>query len=201
MLYDRAGRSEGRAFVTYKSVHDANEAIRQFNGANANGQPIRLTMVTTAPRGSRARNPFDNITRGGGRSLADRITFPSRRRDTSSSRSASPRRTRPSDVSKPPPEGIDRYIPGQRTRSPRAGRQDSGRRPGTRGDRGDRNSRRGQDSAPRAGGARPKKTQEELDKEMEDYFGGDQQSNGVDGAQDSAASATAATEGDIDMAE
>ena len=199
MLYDRAGRSEGRAFTTYKSVHDANEAIRQFNGANANGQPIRLTMVTSAPRGHRARNPFDNITRGGGRSLADRITFASRHRDSSSSRSASPRRIRPSDVSKPPPEGIDRYIPGQRTRSPRARRQDSGRRPGIRSERDDRSSRRGQDSAPRAGGARPKKTQEELDKEMDDYFGGDQQNNGVDSAQDSAV--PAAAEGDIDMAE
>lgn len=37
LLYDRAGRSEGVAFVTYDHRDDALEAIREFNGANAKG--------------------------------------------------------------------------------------------------------------------------------------------------------------------
>lgn len=37
LRYDRAGRSEGTAFVTYESREDAAEAIKQFDGANANG--------------------------------------------------------------------------------------------------------------------------------------------------------------------
>ena len=39
LRYDRAGRSEGTAFVTYEVKEDALEAIRQFDGANANGMP------------------------------------------------------------------------------------------------------------------------------------------------------------------
>ena len=38
LRYDRAGRSEGTAYVTYQRQADAEEAIRQFDGANANGQ-------------------------------------------------------------------------------------------------------------------------------------------------------------------
>ena len=37
LRYDRAGRSEGTAYVTYESRDDALEAIKQFDGANANG--------------------------------------------------------------------------------------------------------------------------------------------------------------------
>lgn len=36
LRYDRAGRSEGTAYVTYESKEDAEEAVRQFDGANAN---------------------------------------------------------------------------------------------------------------------------------------------------------------------
>jgi THO complex subunit 4 len=38
LLYDRAGRSEGIAFVTYESAQDAKRAVREFDGANANGK-------------------------------------------------------------------------------------------------------------------------------------------------------------------
>ncbi len=38
LQYDRAGRSEGTAYVTYESARDAKEAIREFDGANANGK-------------------------------------------------------------------------------------------------------------------------------------------------------------------
>ncbi|GAP84809.1 putative RNA binding protein [Rosellinia necatrix] len=140
LLYDRAGRSEGVAFVTYESRDDASDAIREFNGANAKGQPIHMTIMTSAPR----RNPFDTATVPG-RPLAERITRP---------RSLSPN-----------DRGIDRYVPegGRRSHSPRPRRR--GRRAGIRReDRGENTGRAtGRDG-------RPKKTQEELDAEMEDYF-------------------------------
>jgi THO complex subunit 4 len=37
LVYDRAGRSEGIAYVTYESPADAKRAIREFDGANAKG--------------------------------------------------------------------------------------------------------------------------------------------------------------------
>ena len=37
LKYDRAGRSDGIAFVTYSNADDAKEAIRKFDGANAAG--------------------------------------------------------------------------------------------------------------------------------------------------------------------
>lgn len=36
--YDRAGRSEGTAFVTYESNAHAKKAIQEFDGANAAGR-------------------------------------------------------------------------------------------------------------------------------------------------------------------
>jgi THO complex subunit 4 len=36
--YDRAGRSEGVAFVTYKVEDDARAALADFDGANAAGK-------------------------------------------------------------------------------------------------------------------------------------------------------------------
>ncbi|KAI0458789.1 hypothetical protein F5B21DRAFT_459438 [Xylaria acuta] len=140
LLYDRAGRSDGVAYVTYESRDDALYAISEFNGANAKGQPIRMTIVSSQPR----RNPFDSATMPG-RPLAERITRP---------RSLSPN-----------DRGIDRYVPegGRRSHSPRPRRR--GRRVGVRRENGGENTGRttGRDG-------RPKKTQEELDAEMEDYF-------------------------------
>ena len=43
LRYDRAGRSEGTAYVTYESKEDAQEAVKQFDGANANGELIYPT--------------------------------------------------------------------------------------------------------------------------------------------------------------
>ncbi|KAH7162727.1 hypothetical protein B0J13DRAFT_17988 [Dactylonectria estremocensis] len=170
LRYDRAGRSEGTAYVTYELKEDAEEAVKQFDGANANGQPIRLTLLPT-------RNPFDTAVMPG-RPLAERISTPGDR-----ARSLSPhRRFDDEDASR---KGIDRYVPGQgsRSRSPMPRRQRGGRRPGARRDnRDNRDNRDGRDN--REGGRdhdsgrggrnnpRGKKTQEELDAEMEDYFGG-----------------------------
>ncbi|KAI0537987.1 hypothetical protein GGR58DRAFT_321233 [Xylaria digitata] len=140
LLYDRAGRSEGVAFVTYERRDDALDAIREFNGANAKGQPIRMSIISSAPR----RNPFGTASMPS-RPLAERITRP---------RSMSPN-----------DRGIDRYVPegGRRSHSPRPRRR--GRRAGARRDNGGENTGR-----PAGRDGRPRKTQEELDAEMEDYF-------------------------------
>lgn len=104
------------------------------------GQPIRITLQSSAPR----RNPFDTA-QVPSRSLAERITRP---------RSLSPN-----------DRGIDRYVPegGRRSHSPRPRRR--GRRVGARRENAGEGIGR---TAGRDG--RPKKTQEELDAEMEDYF-------------------------------
>ncbi|EHL02625.1 putative mRNA export protein mlo3 [Glarea lozoyensis 74030] len=135
LVYDRAGRSEGVAYVTYESPADAKRAIREFDGANAK------------------------------------------------------------DVSGPPPSNVDRYVPGRgsRSRSPRPRRD--GRRAGARRERGDRRggARGGSERVAKDG--RPKKTQEELDAEMDDYWGAKD-----NGAETSAAPAASAQD-DIDMIE
>ena len=194
--------------MVYKSLADARLAIREFDGANANGQPIRLTLLPTAPSievrgrggGASTRNPFDTVERPS-RSLFDRIEDPKRGRDSRTrggrSRSRSPGRPRRSDTSKPAPEGVDRYVPPPngksraRSRSPR--RRDGGERARGRGGR-------------EALNGRPKKTQEELDQEMEDYWGPAGRNEGAgantataNGVATASAAATAENE-DIDMA-
>ncbi|KAL2868194.1 putative RNA binding protein [Aspergillus lucknowensis] len=207
LVYDRAGRSEGVAYVTYNRYSDAKTAIAEFDGANAKGQPIRISITSSGPR--RDRNPFDNVEKPKG-SLFDRVERP-RGRDVrslspeeSEDAEGGPRRRRGgrgatnyrrSDVSKPAPEHIDRYVPGQRSPARRTG---GGRRQGE-----NREPRR-------AGNARPKKTQEELDQEMEDYWGTTTtgaDTVGQDVAADQAAPAAAppaavpAGDDDIDMIE
>lgn len=194
LTYDRAGRSDGTAFVTLDRIADAREAVRQFDGANAKGQPIRLTILPLPPRSTRRDNPFDRAENP--RSLFDRVEAPSgrgRRRsespmqeDREYSRNSSRREPRGvprdhrSDTSKPPPDGIDRYIPGSGGRG--------GRRTGERRERVPRDG-------PRPG-ARPKKTAEELDAEMDDYWGGQENKEQVQPAQ-----TTTTGDDDIDMIE
>ncbi|KAJ8110306.1 hypothetical protein ONZ43_g5902 [Nemania bipapillata] len=168
LLYDRAGRSEGVAFVTYESRDDALDAIREFNGANAKGQPIHMTIVSSAPR----RNPFDTAQMPG-RPLSERITRP---------RSLSPN-----------DRGIDRYVPegGRRSHSPKPRRR--GRRVGTRRENGGETAAR-----PTGRDGRPKKTQEELDAEMEDYF---EKSNKNTAVATNEGQTTAQATDDVDMIE
>ena len=67
LKYDKMGRSDGVAFVTYTSLADANEAIRKYNGANAAGQPITVTLDPDVPRrpiGSGNRSRGRGFTRG-----------------------------------------------------------------------------------------------------------------------------------------
>ncbi|KAI1211054.1 RNA-binding domain-containing protein [Annulohypoxylon truncatum] len=176
LLYDRAGRSEGTAFVTYETREDAMEAIKQYDGANAKGQPIRLSTVSSAPR----RNPFDTAYMPG-RPLAERITRP---------RSLSPRRNSERD------RGVDRYVPGRvsRSRSPLPRRRAGGRRPGARRE-GGTSTPNGRERTGRDG--RPKKTQEELDAEMADYFN----PSGSNDAPPAAQTSGDAPVGDVDMIE
>ncbi|QPH01651.1 hypothetical protein C2857_005854 [Epichloe festucae Fl1] len=194
LRYDRAGRSEGTAYVTYERKEDAEDAIRQFDGANANGQPIRLTFLPS-------RNPFDTAIMPG-RPLSERISNP----DSRAPRSTSPRRRGgDDDVAR---KGIDRYVPGEQSRSPmprRRGGRGEGRRPGARREENAQESGRGGRGGARSN-PRAKKTQEELDAEMADYFGGG--SNDAPPAAEApvngavpAADAPAAGNDDIDMIE
>ncbi|KAL6718863.1 hypothetical protein ACLMJK_003097 [Lecanora helva] len=218
LRYDRSGRSTGTAFVTYPSVSSANRAIREFDGANAAGQPIRLALLPTGPSGDlirgrgggAARNPFDTAVKPG-RSLFDRVEAPYRR-----SRSRSPGAPRRTNTEKPPPEGVDRYIPSpggsrfrrSRTRSPRRKSPISRTRSPYRGRR--RGGRDDRDGGPRMVNGRPRKTQDELDQEMEDYWNKKGEANGnetvnnesgVTGNSEAVAPAAAPIDEDIDMIE
>ncbi|CCX32347.1 hypothetical protein FPQ18DRAFT_325591 [Pyronema domesticum] len=182
LLYDRAGRSEGTAFVTYAHEADALSAIKAYDGANANGQPITLTLVA---RDRVERGPSSvNSAQSRPRSLFDRIVpqdgpgGPRERR-----RSLDDRRD---PTRKPTPPGIDRYVPperrrererggGERTQAgprPAVGHRDGGRGQGRRGGPGGHGGPGGNGERGGRGGnmGRPKKTVEELDAEMNDYF-------------------------------
>jgi len=163
------------------------------------------------PSGPR-RNPFDTAVVPG-RPLAERITAPGGR-----SRSLSPRRDHDDEAAR---RGIDRYRPGgrgSRSRSPlpnrrrdggRDGGREGGRRPGARRDVGGR--RGGGAGGERGGGERGergerpardgrlKKTQEELDAEMEDYFNGGSGAEPSGSGSNNVASASAPPVDDIDM--
>jgi THO complex subunit 4 len=187
---------------------DARAAVREYDGANANGQPIRLTLVQPPAAAPPARNPFDTAERPT-RSLFDRIERPSTNRARSESPDRSRRRvdSRRSDVSKPAPENIDRYVPGggsdsrndSRRRSPRRGEGRRGDRAGRRpGERRRRSPAKDEEGHVIVQG-RPRKTQEELDAEMADYWNKQEAENGNDAAPSNGAPAH--TDGDVDMIE
>lgn len=190
-------------------TRDARAAVREYDGANANGQPIRVTLVQPAVAAPPARNPFDTAERPT-RSLFDRIERPSGNRARSESPDRSRRRvdSRRSDVSKPAPENIDRYVPGggrsdsrndSRRRSPRRGEGRRGDRAGRRpGERRRRSPAKDDDGHVIIQG-RPRKTQEELDAEMADYWD-KQEAENANGAP-SNGGATIQADGDVDMIE
>ncbi|KIX94238.1 uncharacterized protein Z520_09948 [Fonsecaea multimorphosa CBS 102226] len=205
LRYDRAGRSEGIAFVTYDRVADARAAIREFDGANAKGQPIHLTLLPLPRRD----NPFDRVENP--KSLFDRIEPPasrSRRRsespmeelDEERRNRRAPRRgggprDRRSDTTKPAPENIDRYVPG--SRDSRSSSHRGGRRPGERRERTGRDG-----EGHKLVNGRPRKTAEELDAEMDDYWGhANPHEEASDNAVPVAQEAQPAAGDDIDMIE
>lgn len=217
LCFDRAGRSSGTAFVTYSALEDARTAIREFDGANANGQPIRLTLLPTGPKSSTAdgirghgvaRNPFDTAVIPG-RSLFERIEDPGDhirrnmgRGGTGRSRSRSPGAPRRTNTSKPAPEGIDRYVPlrdGRGSRRRRSQSRSIGRRGRFRED-----GKLREDGKAKAPNERLRKTQEELDREMEDYWnarGMEPSTNGEILGNLNGAPARVLSDGDIDMIE
>jgi len=158
MVYDRAGRSEGTCFVTYAREADAVNAVRDYDGANANGQPITVALMTLPARGL-----FDRIKI----KHPEDLVIKDDRRDP---------------TRKPTPPGIDRYVPPERRRGGGGAggeRTHSGPRPVRERER-ERGGRRAARGAGTGGGGgiggsgsvRPRKTVEELDAEMNDYFGG-----------------------------
>lgn len=195
--------------MTYTSLTDARTAIREFDGANANGQPIRLTLLPIVPssttidsirgRGGVTRNPFDTAVKPS-RSLFERIEDPGNRGNSSRSsrtrrsRSRSPGAPRRTNTNKPAPDGIDRYVPGPDTRV-RNGRSPVGGRRMIRS-----RTRSPTRKSGRTVNGREKKTQEELDREMEDYWGS--AVGGKEDVKNDAESKDAAIDdGDIDMIE
>lgn len=225
LVYDRAGRSEGTAYVTYHEHDDARAALREFDGANAKGQPIRLSIVPAGGRGGGGRGG-GNAALGSGRPLADRISRPRKRGgdnnngDDEEGDEDDDGRTSLAVAAR---RGIDRYVPGSgstrnnrnnnndnsgrlsRSRSPAPRRRDGGgggaggggRRPGERrgggGGRNGRGDNRNDGQNGRNGGSdgrRSRKTQEELDAEMADYFVEGSNGNGA-AAGDAAVSAPA----------
>ena len=183
-------RSQGTAFVTYIDPRDARNAIADYDGQNANGLPIKITLLPTAPAPAYPSSKpgvslFDRIDARPPRSLFDRIDGP--RRDDSREDAGRRRRDRsdspPRKSRAAVPENIDRYVPSSKSRDSRSPvrRREVGRRPGARreengrggganGGGGGRRGRTDEEGRPLIGG-RPRKTAEELDAEMEDYWG------------------------------
>lgn len=198
--------------MTYDDDRDAVDAVREFDSQMANGQAIRISLAPDgpAPRGVPRGSLFDRIEPAP-RSLFDRIdSGPPGRRDDGRrrQRSDSPRKS-----GRLAPD-VDRYVPGGRrggSRSPvrrRGTPREGGRRPGAKreegaggGGRGGRRPRTDEEGRPLVGG-RPRKTAEELDAEMNDYWGSN--NNGGEGdaapaAGNGDAPAANGGTGDIDM--
>lgn len=172
-LYDRQDRPKGIAFVKYSTLADAEDAVKEFDGANAYNQPIRVKLVPSSePFRPSGRNPFDNVEIPT-KSLFDRID----KRSTPESEQESREPRRRDDRSR---RDIDRYEPrDRRERSPMRKSQgqgrENGRRPGQRNETQERNGRGGRGPKPeenrrRMVGGRPQKTTEELDAEMAQYW-------------------------------
>lgn len=130
-----------------------------------------------------------------GRPLSERITVPDDR-----SRSNSPARDLEEEAAR---KGIDRYVPGgsgARSRSPMPQRR--GRRPGGRRDAPRGQDNRGGDNRGGNRGGRTRKTQEELDAEMADYFNGGQgKEQAAEPAAEQGTNGDAPAHDDIDMIE
>jgi len=214
--YDRAGRSEGFAYVTYSNEEEARLAIEQFDGANANGQPIRVKLVPSRGGGGRDRNDGG---RNEGGSLFDRINVGDDDRADRGEGGRGGGRGGRRDPQELRDEAkllkIDRYVPGDRRstsrdrrdiRPPRGGGGSGGSRGGERerrgGRRDDRNGGRGDGGrrggernggGERGGDGRPRKTAEELDAEMNTYWS-------AQNPEDAAAAGNSTTNTDVPVA-
>jgi len=65
VYYDKSGRSEGKAEITFESKQDAESAVKQFNGAKIDGKPMSIEILPDAPVRER-RNKYggDRSRRG-----------------------------------------------------------------------------------------------------------------------------------------
>ncbi|CUS08375.1 unnamed protein product [Tuber aestivum] len=196
LKYDRAGRSEGIAFVTYEREADAKRAIAEFDGANANGQPIHLTLVHRHHQ-TEGKSLFDRIHVPDSSVPHSTGTTPAARDHIRRYTDSPERDSRRDPTRRPTPPNIDRYVPPERRRErprssePTVGGSNTRRRGahsgsgggggGGREDRSYNNNRRyGNGLAPGSGrlggggvgnsGNRARKTVEELDEEMNNYF-------------------------------
>lgn len=196
--------------MTYESARDADYAIREYDGARAMGQRLKVTRVPTGPSGAaRGRGiaaRIDGSAAGPSRSLFDRVE---RRR------SESPRRNDGRTAS----DRVDRYVPRDRADSrPRSPRPRSpARRGGLRGARRGRGAPRTDPEGRSMVGGRPRKTTDDLDAEMADYWGGKEKAGAEAGTATTnaqaagngaatndftpAAATSAALDDDIDMIE
>lgn len=160
IVYDRFDRSTGLAFVSFITRDGAERAVREANGALAHGKTMCVSIVqpgASAPTTDRF-NPRNQPRR----SLLDRIT-----RDEPAgrlhSRSSEPILGGRADRNDGSQRNVDSYRPGREDdRSPVRPRRGGGARRSRRG--ADRRGGMGRDG-------RPRKTKEELDQEMTDYFG------------------------------
>jgi THO complex subunit 4 len=197
----------------YPDARDARAAIEQFDGANANGQPIALALV---PPPRTARSLFERVDGAERRRRAAATATDDDEDDYEDDHAGARRR---SNLRGPPPENIDRYVPGMddtdgdgpparggrgrrgtngggggRRGSPRRENGGGQRRPGQRrGGGGGRGEERDAEGHPIVHG-RPRKTAEELDAEMADYWGG-----AAPAEQNGAAGATGADDVDMDI--
>ncbi|KAF3902109.1 hypothetical protein ABW21_db0203197 [Orbilia brochopaga] len=146
-------------------------AVDQFDGANAKGQPIRVRIAPLHDRNRRGGPQHTNE----GRSLFERVAATPQDVETDESGRRSPRRG-PRNVAEMRQNakelGIDRYIPGERggprdQQSRRGGHVGGGERERHRGGRG---GGHGRGDRPGSGVNRQRKTAEELDAEMNDYW-------------------------------
>lgn len=185
--------------MVYDDERDARDAFEKFDGCPANGQAIRLTIMPSDPaeRGPPPRALADRVERPP-RSIFDRIE--SGRDD---SRDDGRRRRVRSDS--PRKQAVDSYMPRSRSPVRRRGTprgRGEGRRPGEkREERSGRPAREPREPRKRTDeegrplvGGRPRKTAEELDAEMNDYWG-----NKDEPAAAESNGTAAVANGDIDM--
>jgi len=144
----------------YEDLRYAAEAIREFDGHRAMGQPIRVTLLPPPKQTGMSSPPSAPRPQ---RSLFDRVEP---RNDRTRSLSPDTGRTARRTYGTTPSSGdVDRYIPTRAERSPlRRGNGPRSRRPGER-----RQPRRDEQGHPLVQG-RPRKTTDELDAEMAEYW-------------------------------
>ncbi|GJN87157.1 hypothetical protein Rhopal_000102-T1 [Rhodotorula paludigena] len=173
LQFDRSGRSQGVAWVTYGSEKHAAQAKEAFDGAMAKGEPIQVDFDYHIDRASErgAAAPGSLLSRLGGSSDSNR--GPRFANDGPSSRRAS----------------------GPRTFNPRNERGVGSAPRGERGERGERGGRGGRGGGRGARGEkREPKTNDDLDRELEAFM----KAPPADGQQSKHAPA-AASGGDVEM--